>query len=216
MQSKNEKSPLDDYMFRTLASNIDESKRAEGRSDKAIQLFLSLLTAIFGAIIVIYTNVQDVFLKYLLIAFALLIITSFGILTFSWIVVSNMFRQELAMERFHLFQYFHDQDPITFDKYGQNIYSLNIHRPHVFPEKSPGVLSFAISLSLVALIVFNTLAVSSAIYIGMLAFSLSNIVFSVVIGLLTLSTLVIIWRTSQKKILSERIASQNLVKKYNK
>ena len=216
MKSKSEKSTLDDYMFRTLASNINESKRAEGRSDKAIQLFLSLLSAIFGAIIIVYTNVQDIFTKYLLIAFGLLIITGFGILTFSWIVVSNMFRQEFAMERFHLFQYFHDQDPMTFDKYGQNIYSLNIHRPNVFPEKSVSVMSFTITLSLVVLIIFNTLAVSFAIYIGMLAISLSNIVLPVVIGFITLLTLIIIWRTSQKKILSERIASQNLIEKYNK
>ena len=179
MPLKNDKNVLDGYMFGILQSNMADSKRAEERSDKAIQLFMGLFTALFGAIIVINSNVQDITQKYLFIGFALLMISGFGVLTFAWLTVSNMFRQEFSMERFHLFQYFHDQDPKVFEKYGQNIYSLNPHRPFIFPEKSIDAISLAVSLSLFALIVFSAITASVAIYLILLAFSIFNIHVSI-------------------------------------
>jgi hypothetical protein len=172
MSSKNDKSVLDGYMFGILQANMADSKRAEGRSDRAIQLFMGLFTALFGTIVVINSNVQDVAQKYLFIGFALFIMSGFGVLTFAWLTVSNMFRQEFAMERFHLFQYFHDQDPKVFERYGQNIYSLNPHRPYIFPEKSIDAISLAVSLSLLALIIFSAVAASLAVYLILLAFSI--------------------------------------------
>jgi len=211
MPSKNTKSPLDDYMLEILQSNKAQSKRAEDRSDRAIQLFMGLFTALFGVIIVINGNVQDDFQKYLFIGIALLIMSGFGVLTFAWLATANMFRQEFAMERFHLVQYFHDQDPKVFEKYGQNIYSLEPHRPFIFPEKSVDATSLAMSLSLFALIVFSVLSVSISTYLILLAFSIPNLFVPLAVGITILVALLYVWRVSQKRVKHVRLASQKIL-----
>jgi len=215
MPSKNNKSPLDDYMLEILQSNKAQSKRAEDRSDRAIQLFMGLFTALFGAIAVINSNIQDVFQKYMFIGIALFIMCGFSILTFAWLTTANMFREEFAMERFHLVQYFHDQDPKVFERYGQSIYSLEPHRPFIFPEKSIDATSLAISLSLFALIVFSVLTASASIYLVLLAFSISGLFASIVVGFLVLIVLLYVWRVSQKRVEHARLASQKLLLEQN-
>jgi hypothetical protein len=216
MPSSKKSDVFEIYMVNALEGNIVESKRTEDRTEKALQLFMGLFTGLIGVAVVVYLNVQDTFLKHLLIGIILAIVAGLGGLTFAWMVVSDIYRKEFAMERYHLFQYFHDLDPITFEKYGQNIYSLDIHRLHVFPDKSLDIVSLAISLSLVALMLLDIVTISAATYFVLMAFSLPNILISSVAGLLVFFILAAIWSVGQKRNRLAKLESQELIKKYEK
>lgn len=202
-------------MINALEGNIVESKRTEDRSEKALQLFIGLFTGLFGAGIVIYINVQDMFMKYLLMGIVLFVIAGLGGLTFSWMVVSDMYRKEFAMERFHLFQYFHDLDPVTFEKYGQNIYSLDVHRLHIFPDKSSDIVSLAISLSLTALLLLDAVTMTVGTYLVLMAFSISNILISLLAGCLVFFILLAIWSVGRRRNRIAKLASQKLIKQFD-
>lgn len=216
MPPSKKSSVFETYMINALEGNIVESKRTEDRTEKALQLFMGLFTGLIGVAVVIYLNIQDIFSKYILISIILFIVAGLGGLTYSWMVVSDMYRKEFAMERFHLFQYFHDLDPVTFEKYGQNIYSLDIHRLHVFPDKSPDIVSLAISLSLAALTILDTVIVALATYLMLMAFSIPNILISTAAGLIVFFILLAIRSVGQKRNRFAKLASQKLVEQLEK
>jgi hypothetical protein len=213
MASQKETHVLDEYMFQILQSNKQQAIRAEDRSDKALQLFMTLLTALFGALVVLLINLEDDLQRNTLTSAGLLIIAGFGFLTFVWIAISNIARQQLALERFHLYQYFRDKDPVTYEKYGQDIYTLNIHKDFMFPQKPFDNISLAVSLSLIALIIFDTVAIAGATYMALLALEIPNLYIPIMVGLLMFGGLIGIWRMGQKRVQTDRLASHKLIAK---
>jgi hypothetical protein len=202
-------------MLTVLQLNIADAKRAEERSDRALQLFMALLTALFGANVVVYVNVQDVTVKSTVIALSLVLLTGLGILTFVWILSSDIMRREFSMERYHLFLYFRDQDSYTFVKYGQEIYSLN---PHHFStsNKFTASLSMSVALSLGALGVFVSLAAAGATYLGLQAFfGEGNLILAGLAGSICVLILYVFWWFGNKAVQTDKTHSIDLLKKYD-
>lgn len=205
---------LHDYMLDTVNRIAIESKRAEERSDKAIQLFIGLLTAFFGGNVAVSTAVQDVSSKHWILSISLLIMAGIGLLTYMWILGANVLRHTFAMERYHLDMYFRDLDPVSYDKYGQTLYSLDIHYGAV-KNGSGFASSLPLYLSIAALAVFNGVTFGASVYIAWLELTAaSNSVVSIASGLMLIVALGIFWYLSEKTISKKRSESQQLLKKY--
>lgn len=205
---------LHDYMLDTVNRIATESKRAEERADRAIQLFIGLLTALFGGNVAVSTAVQDVSLKHWILSISLLIMAGVGVLTYMWILGANVLRHTFAMERYHLDMYFRDLDPMSYDKYGQTIYSLDVHYGAV-KNGSGFASSLPLYLSIAALAIFNGTIFGSSVYIIWLELTVaSNFIVPIASGLILIVALGIFWRLSEWSISEKRRASQQLLKKF--
>ena len=205
---------LHDYMLDTVNRIAAESKRAEERADKAIQLFIGLLTAFFAGNVAVSTAVQDVSLKNWILSISLLIMAGIGLLTYMWILGANVLRHIFAMERYHLDMYFRDLDPISYDKYGQTVYSLDVHYGAV-KDGSGFASSLPLYLSIAALAIFNGVIFGSSVHIIWLELTAaSNFFVSVASGLILIVALGIFWYLSERAISEKRHESQQLLKKY--
>jgi len=150
------------YMLNELQFSIDNSKRMEERSSKAIDLFLALFTALSGAGIIAFTTVNDMFQLSSTIAFIAILITGLSFITYVWLLYSSVSIQEERIVRYYLHKYFQDMAPETSHKYGRTMV-LDFYR-HQLEEGAN--LDFARFASLSSLIILSGLSLGVAIYEG--------------------------------------------------
>jgi len=205
---------LDDYMLKLLEHSIDNSKRHEERSDKAIQLFMALFTALAGGGVAILTGVQDVILKSSILAFDLMVMTGFGVLTYIWVLSSSVTREMDWMERYFLYKYFHDQAPSIFEKYGQTVYSLNVYLPTLQSKSTQSPLVIASSVSLATLIIFNSETSAGVGYTASLALSgVGSVPIAIIAGAICAAALVVIWWVAWKNSQANKAEGQKVLKR---
>jgi hypothetical protein len=150
------------YMLNELQFSIDNLKRMEERSSKAIDLFLALFTALSGAGIVVFTNVKDIFQLSSIIAFIATMVTGLSFITYVWLLYSSVSIQEERIVKYYLHKYFQDMEPETSRKYGRTIVLDNYLR---YLEKGVN-LDFARFASLSSLIMLGGLSLAVAIFEG--------------------------------------------------
>jgi hypothetical protein len=150
------------YVLNELQFSIDNSKRMEERSSKAIDLFLALFTALFGAGIAVCTTVKDIVQLSSTIALIAIMVTGLSFITYVWLLYSSVSIQEERVVRYYLHKYFQDMAPETSRKYGRTIV-LDFYRHHL---EEGANLDFARFASLSSLILLNGLALAVAIFEG--------------------------------------------------
>jgi hypothetical protein len=148
------------YMLNELQFSIDNSKRMEERSTKAIDLFLALFTALSGAGIVVFTTVKDAFQLSSAIAFIATMVTGLSFITYIWLLYSSISIQEERGVRYYLHKYFQDIDPKTSRQYGRTMV-LGYYRKYT--EKGLN-LDFARLVSLSSLIIVSGLSLAVATF----------------------------------------------------
>jgi hypothetical protein len=203
-----------DYMLLELQLSVDNSKRIDNRSEKVIDLFLALFTALAGGGVVVLTTVQDRFLASSILALDLILITGIGILTYVWVLVAIIQRHQERIIRYHIQRYFQDLDPAKFEKYGRGIV-LNAYRTVLENRKfilKDANFNFARSVSLLILVIFNGTTAGGAMYAGWVALVGSeNILLSIAIGILCVVTLIVMWGMTLRSLQKSRVASQKIL-----
>jgi hypothetical protein len=207
---------LDDYMLKLLEHSINNSKRHEERSDKAIQLFMALFTVLAGGGVAILTSGHAVTLKLSVLAFDLSVMTGFGVLTYVWVLSSNVTREMDWMERYFLFKYFDDRDHSNFEKYGQTAYSLDVYRPTFEDKSAQSPLVIASSFSLAALVIFDGVACAGAVYTGLLALGIGSMPLAIALaiagGILCAVVLIFFWRLAWKNSQTNKTKGKEILK----
>jgi hypothetical protein len=183
------------YMMASWEQSVRNSMRLESRGDRAIQLFLTLFTALAGGGVVAATTVQDAGLKYTILALDLVAITGMGALTYAWVLASTLEQNKEWVQRFHIQRFFHDLAPDVMQKYGRDLvlqlYQDALYRKGIFL----GGMSAAVSFSLIVFAIFDSLTAVAAVYMGLLALiGTATLLLPVIVGILCLSaSLAALW-----------------------
>ena len=190
---------FDQYMLASLQRSSEFTHRLKQESYSSIQLFLTLLTGLAGGIIVIFTTVDDDFLKFSLMGIIFLFAAGFGTLTYLWLLSSYAYAIGEQTLRFFLEKYFRDLNPEAFDKYGMTILLLPYSQ---FQEKgffSPARRTSFLSLYILAF--FASLLMTSAGFMGSWAITGSwNLLFPILLGILWFIILIAIERFYDRRV----------------
>ena len=205
---------FDEYMINALQRSSDYTQRMVRQGYNAIQLLLTLLTALTGGLIIVITTVGDQFLTLLLVTLLVGFAAAFCALTYMWILALTFQEKRERIVRFFLEKYFRDINPFLYEKYGlSELYGLHngIKQQQNFLPADEA--SF---LSLLALAIFSSLLLSISIYTGWLAITnLRNVLLPVTIGTIFFIVLFAIERYLQKQIKKEFKNAQIILQTYH-
>lgn len=194
------------------SSNFSQSLARQGYN--SIQLFLTLLTALTGGLIVVITTVDDEFLALLIVTLIFAFAAGFGILTYLWILASIFQQKQEVALRFFLEKYFRDSNPFLFEKYGLS----KLLRPYsrIYDKKFFSVTGKVSVFSLLILAVFDSILLAAACYTGWLAFSKgTNLGIAAVAGIILFSVLLFLERFLQKRISIDMAVAQEIFETYH-
>ena len=185
------------YMLSSLEHSVENSKRIEGRADRAIDLFLAIFTALVGGSIAVMLTAQDQTLKTTAICFILLTATGIGTLTYIWVLAAIIQAADERVVRYFLHQYFKDLNPDPFKKYGRAIV-LDNYNPAIIGK---GNFTFARSAVLVALICFVCVVFIGSVYAGWIAFTgFESFVAAILAGIFLLILLTAMWMLAERQL----------------
>jgi hypothetical protein len=199
MQSDDQQSSRDNkffqYMMASHELSVETSKRVETRVDRSIDLFLALITALFGGALLILTSQQDVRTKEILISLIFFVAVGVGFLTYNWFFYGIVASREERVVRYFIHRYFKDLNPDQFRKYGRGIV-LDNHFPAV---KGARGMDFSQSLFAIALLVFKGAGFLIAVHLGWIGLSGQENYFPAIIaGIMIVGLSVVIWMRSAR------------------